>query len=242
MLFKELCYSSFAAWGRLQLHSHPLTHSAYTHKNQNTHNTQTARAGGKVTNAADCPPNYPAGAPADQCGHVALVEIDAMMAYKYASAYAANRGAARYGQLAVTALDAWASRNTEFGLNYRNGPLEAAWAGAAAARAGELLKYTRFRGYTAAVHARVCTWLGGVLLPQMDHYVNVISAKALERGDQNVYGARVCVLVFVCWARRGGGVRLTWALLPQIWTTMTIGVCKAYSALPTQLLLLKPPM
>lgn len=136
-----------------------------------------------------CPANFPAGAPLAQCGHVALVEIDGQMAYKYATAWAVT-GDTRYGARAREALLSWAGRNTAFGLNHRNGPLEAAWAGAAAARAAELLRFSRYTAWTTRDHDAVVGWLRGVLLPQMDHYEKVITPNALAAGRKNLYGAR----------------------------------------------------
>lgn len=73
-----------------------------------------------------CPPNYPKDAPLQQCGHYALVEMDGAMSYKYALAHAAT-GDEWYALRAAEALLAWSAANVHFGLNHRNGPLEAAW-------------------------------------------------------------------------------------------------------------------
>ena len=73
-----------------------------------------------------CPRNYPANAPATMCGHVAFIEMDASMSYKSAMAYAAT-GDERYAIQAMGAVQAWAKTNVVFGLEERNGPLEAAW-------------------------------------------------------------------------------------------------------------------
>lgn len=69
-----------------------------------------------------CPSNYPAGAPVPLCGHISLVEMDGMMAYKQAMAYFATRDV-RYARQALAILLGWARTNTVFGLKYRNGPL-----------------------------------------------------------------------------------------------------------------------
>jgi hypothetical protein len=82
--------------------------------------------GWQVDRETTCPPNYPADAPLGQCGHVAFVEVDASMAYRSALAYVAT-GDERYARQAMAAVQAWATTNKEWGLVFRNGPLEAAW-------------------------------------------------------------------------------------------------------------------
>lgn len=143
--------------------------------------------GGVAVDDTTCPSNYPAGAPRSLCGHIALVEIDAQMAYKQAAAYAANKNTA-HAQQAIRALTSWASTNAVFGLRHRNGPLEAAWAVGAMARAAELLRTTRYSGYTSTVHSQVTGWMRRVLLPQMDWYQYTITPTAIANGRLNVYG------------------------------------------------------
>lgn len=63
-----------------------------------------------IANSSECPDNYPAGAPRDNCGHVALVELDAQQAYKQAMAYWAT-GNVEYAKTALDIIEAWASDN-----------------------------------------------------------------------------------------------------------------------------------
>jgi hypothetical protein len=91
--------------------------------------------GWQVDRETTCPPNYPPGAPLGQCGHFAFVEIDAAMAYRSAIAYVATSDE-RYARQAMAAVQAWATTNKEWGLVYRNGPLEAAWWVAGCGRQG----------------------------------------------------------------------------------------------------------
>jgi hypothetical protein len=144
-------------------------------------------ATGGATDPAACPAAYPSGAPRTLCGHVSLVEIDGMMSYKQAVAFIAT-GDAAYATAALATLTRWAATNTVFGLRHRNGPLEAAWAVGSMARAAELLRSSKWPGYTAAAHAGITGWMTNTLLPQMDWYINTITPIAISNGRKNVYG------------------------------------------------------
>lgn len=98
------------------------------HESTHTHTLHTYILAGGWAKERDttCPPNFPKTAPLEQCGHYALVEIDAAMAYKSALAFVAT-GDERYAVQAMNAVQAWARTNKVFGLSDRNGPLEAAW-------------------------------------------------------------------------------------------------------------------
>ncbi|GBF89133.1 hypothetical protein Rsub_01850 [Raphidocelis subcapitata] len=119
-----------------------------------------------------CPLNYPKDAPLNQCGHYALVEMDGAMSYKYALAHAAT-GDERYALRAAEALRAWSEANVHFGLNDRNGPLEAAWALGAMARSMDMLRAT-WPGFNATEHlAPFQGWVDSVLMKQLDYFVSV---------------------------------------------------------------------
>jgi hypothetical protein len=135
-----------------------------------------------------CNANYPAGAPPKECAHISLVEIDGTLAYKQALAYMATKDT-RHAQQALGTLLAWANTNKVFGLHYRNGPLEAAWAAGALARAAEVLKYSRWSGFTKTHQKTVATWLQTILLPQMDYYSFVAVPIAINKGIPNIYSA-----------------------------------------------------
>jgi len=79
-----------------------------------------------MSNTSACPPSFPPGANRNQCGHIAFVELDGAMSYKYALAYVAT-GDVRYAEQALGILRAWMQKNRRFGVQSANGPLEAAW-------------------------------------------------------------------------------------------------------------------
>ncbi|GBF99458.1 hypothetical protein Rsub_11944 [Raphidocelis subcapitata] len=144
--------------------------------------------GGATKDSSQCSPAYLATrGPASQCHHIALVEIDGAMAYRQALAFLMNGNEGHAAQ-ARAALVAWANTNRAFGLQDRNGPLEAAWAAGAYARAAELLRSSRYKGFSAADAAAVTGWLRGVLKPQMDYYVDVMTPNAVNAGRKNIYG------------------------------------------------------
>ena len=74
-----------------------------------------------------CAKSFDPHAPQQLCGHLSLVELDAVMAYKQAVAWWAT-GDSRHAQIALNITTAWARTNSHQGVKYRNGPLEAGWA------------------------------------------------------------------------------------------------------------------
>jgi hypothetical protein len=73
-----------------------------------------------------------------------LLSIQQMAVAYYAT------GDIRFAKQSAAAIRAWAVGNKAFGLNYRNGPLEAAWGCGAMARAAELLRADRGSGFGPA--------------------------------------------------------------------------------------------
>lgn len=58
-----------------------------------THSQNTLKlAGGIIANTSTCHKDYPSQASTQQCGHMAFVELDATMSYKYAMAFVATGG------------------------------------------------------------------------------------------------------------------------------------------------------
>lgn len=143
--------------------------------------------GGTAIDQSACPAKYPGGAPRSLCGHISFVEADGMMAYKQALAYFAT-GDQRYASQSAAILTAWSSSNTVFGLRNKNGPLEAAWGCGSMVRAAELLKGAGAAGLTTSRLVAFRAWAGGVLMPQMDHFIDVITPNAVAAGRKNVYG------------------------------------------------------
>lgn len=146
---------------------------------------------GGFNKAPTCPAHYPNGAPGNICSHIAFVEMDGQMSYKQAMAAVATRSAV-YAQNVLAIADAWASVNKEWGLQNENGPLEAAWGVAAMARSLEMLKGTEMtadlRRQWRTVEASFATWFKTVVQPELDHYVEVITKRAVDMGIPTVHG------------------------------------------------------
>ena len=139
-----------------------------------------------MRDTSTCPPNYPPHAPKNLCSHIALVEIDAPMAYRHAMAFAAT-GDKRHARQAAAIVDAWARTNKEFGPPDRNGPLEAAWSCAPMARAVDVLRAT-WPGFDRSTLDGFLWWANTVLMPQMDFYIDAATPAAIKAGRKTVYG------------------------------------------------------
>ena len=140
-----------------------------------------------------CPSNYPTGAPRNQCGHLAFVELDAVQAYRQAMAWWATNNTG-YANNAQRIIDGWATDNKNWGILRENGPLEAGWGCAAMAKSLEYLKNKRWSGYNPAVEARFMQWFNTVMFPQLDWLVNNTISRT-RGGEPNVYSNCKCALV-----------------------------------------------
>eukprot|EP00882_Tetradesmus_deserticola_P015228 GHRQ01016219.1.p1 GENE.GHRQ01016219.1~~GHRQ01016219.1.p1 ORF type:complete len:577 (+),score=184.85 GHRQ01016219.1:303-2033(+) len=140
--------------------------------------------GGREADSANCPANFPAGAPRDICGHISFVEMDGQMAIKQAMAYWATSDM-RYANNALSIIEAWTNTNAAFGLQKENGPLEAGWGLACMAKALELLRDLP-RG--RAILPSFVAYVDNILMPLMDTYVIGMTITALRNGAKNVYG------------------------------------------------------
>jgi hypothetical protein len=117
--------------------------------------------------------------------------MDGQMSYKQAMAALTTRDES-YAQNVLSIVDAWARNNKEWGLRHENGPLEAAWGVAAMARSLEMLKGIELSkdlqqqwGY---VKAGFVTWYTTVVHPELEHYVDVITKRAVDKGIPTVHG------------------------------------------------------
>ncbi|KAI8464660.1 MAG: chondroitin AC/alginate lyase [Monoraphidium minutum] len=129
-------------------------------------------------NSSPCPPNYPSDAPAKHCGHFAFVEMDASISYRSALAYVAT-GDEQYARNARDAVMGWAATNKVFGIEDRNGPLEAGWGLGAMARTMQLLRAT-WPGFHQSDLDKFVGWVDAVLMPQMDYYVDGLNPGLLK--------------------------------------------------------------
>jgi hypothetical protein len=108
------------------------------------------------------------------------------MAYRQAVAYVAT-GQERHAQKSMEIIQAWSKVNKEFGPEDRNGPLEAAWGCSPMARSMDLLRAT-WPGYKQEHLDSYLSWVNGVLMPQMDYYVDVSTPDAIKAGRKTTYG------------------------------------------------------